>query len=333
MPTISCKAETMRSIRTRKGGTAVDHNSRRSCACIVRCAARQTQRDTFENCDIPEIPGSPKVVLIGGTGRVGSSTASSLLSKVPNARLVLGSRTRESYKDAIDKKPELTVADHVVVDIEDPPSVLRAIQGADLVVHTAGPFQRRQSCNVLEAAIESKIPYLDVCDDTRYSQMAKGLHQNAVSAGTPCITTGGIYPGLSNVMAAYMIAAAKDISEDSNDSSEPLRVLYSYYTAGSGGAGPTILDTTFLLAGEPVVAYKDDKPVILPAVSNRRVVDFGKGVGRRSVYLYSLPEVESGHQVFRVPNISARFGTSPEFWNWGMVALARLVPRGTFQFM
>lgn len=37
--------------------------------------------------------------------------------------------------------------------------------------------------------------------------------------------------------------------------------------------------------------------MLLPAVSNRRVVDFGKGVGRRSVYLYNLPEVTSGHQV------------------------------------
>lgn len=67
----------------------------------------------------------------------------------------------------------------------------------------------------------------------------------------------------------------------------------------------------------------------LPPVSNRRVVDFGKGIGKRSVYLYSLPEVSSGHQIFGVPNISARFGTSPEVWNWAMVALARFVPKGT----
>lgn len=36
---------------------------------------------------------------------------------------------------------------------------------------------------------------------------------------------------------------------------------------------------------------------MLPPVSNRRVVDFGAGVGRKSVYLYNLPEVSSGHQV------------------------------------
>jgi hypothetical protein len=68
--------------------------------------------------------------------------------------------------------------------------------------------------------------------------------------------------------------------------------------------------------------------VTLPAVSNLRVVDFGPGVGRRSLFLYSLPEVASGRAVFDVPSISARFGTAPDIWNWGMWVLARVVPRG-----
>lgn len=32
-------------------------------------------------------------------------------------------------------------------------------------------------------------------------------------------------------------------------------IRFSYYTAGTGGAGPTILATSFLLLGEEVVAY------------------------------------------------------------------------------
>lgn len=38
---------------------------------------------------------------------------------------------------------------------------------------------------------------------------------------------------------------------------EPARLRYSYYTAGSGGVGPTILETSMLLAGEEVVAFRD----------------------------------------------------------------------------
>lgn len=58
---------------------------------------------------------------------------------------------------------------------------------------------------------------------------------------------------------------------------EPSMLRYSYYTAGSGGAGPTILETSFLLAGEECTVYKDGQPFKLPPISNRRDVDFGPG--------------------------------------------------------
>lgn len=50
-------------------------------------------------------------------------------------------------------------------------SALQAvITGADLVLHTAGPFQHSKNFNVIEAALETKTPYIDVCDDTHYSE-------------------------------------------------------------------------------------------------------------------------------------------------------------------
>lgn len=68
-------------------------------------------------------------------------------------------------------------------------------------------------------------------------------------------------------------------------------------SSGTGGAGPTILETTFLLAGEPTVAYKDGKEYVLPPVSERRCVDFGPGLRKRDVWLYNLPEVKSSFKV------------------------------------
>jgi hypothetical protein len=58
---------------------------------------------------------------------------------------------------------------------------------------------------------------------------------------------------------------------------EPTMLRYSYYTAGSGGAGPTILETSFLLAGEQCTVYKEGQAYKLPPISNRREVDFGPG--------------------------------------------------------
>lgn len=39
----------------------------------------------------------------------------------------------------------------------------------------------------------------------------------------------------------------------------------------------------------------------------------------------NLPEVRSAHDVLGIPTVSARFGTAPFFWNWGMSAMTNLL--------
>lgn len=40
----------------------------------------------------------------------------------------------------------------------------------------------------------------------------------------------------------------------------------------------------------------------------------------------NLPEVRSAHEILGVPSVSARFGTAPFFWNWGMEVMTKLLP-------
>ena len=75
--------------------------------------------------------------------------------------------------------------------------------------------------------------------------------------------------------------------------------------------GPTIMETSYLLAGTPVIAYADGKQVEAKPISQPLTIDFGKGLGRKTVWLYNLPEVESAFKYMKVPNVSARFGTDP----------------------
>lgn len=92
----------------------------------------------------------------------------------------------------------------------------------------------------------------------------------------------GLLAGTSNLMAAHMVALARQETQpewrqvsDNGASSrpagqdapnagkpvEPKRVRYFYYTAGSGGVGTTILETSFLLAGTDVEVFVDSKKV------------------------------------------------------------------------
>ncbi|EKX49272.1 hypothetical protein GUITHDRAFT_162125 [Guillardia theta CCMP2712] len=104
----------------------------------------------------------------------------------------------------------------------------RAMKGSDLVIHTAGPFQNADT-KVLQVAIELGITYMDVCDDQDFAAKCRELSQQAVEKNVTCMTTCGIYPGLSNVMASSL---------------------------GTGGVGGTILASTFMLLAEPCQVYR-----------------------------------------------------------------------------
>ncbi|KAJ8646299.1 hypothetical protein MRB53_008047 [Persea americana] len=269
------------------------------------------------------LPNNPKlkstVLILGGTGRVGGSTATALSRLCPDLRILVAGRNREKGEALVSR---LGVnSEFVEVNIDNVNTLEAALNEVDLVVHAAGPFQGADKCTVLEAAISTKRAYVDVCDDTSYAWRAKSFHKEAVAANVPAITTGGIYPGVSNVMAAELVRSARNESED-----EPERLRFFYYTAGSGGAGPTILATSFLLLGEDVIAYNKGEKIKLRPYSGMLNIDFGKGIGKRDVYLLNLPEVKSAHEVLGVPTVSARFGTSPFFWNWGMEIMANFVP-------
>ena len=77
--------------------------------------------------------------------------------------------------------------------------------------------------------------------------------------------------------------AAEMVAEASASGSEVDKVVYSYFTAGTGGVGPTILATTFLLLGEEVVLYEEGKRVLKKPFTQRRVLNFGERVGIREV--------------------------------------------------
>ncbi|XP_010500613.1 PREDICTED: uncharacterized protein LOC104777975 isoform X2 [Camelina sativa] len=289
-------------------------------ATIRAASSSETKYDGVPEVKLSDPTRNYRVLVLGGTGRVGGSTATALSKLCPKQlQIVVGGRNRDKGEAMVAKLGENS--EFAQVDINDTKMLETTLRDVDLVVHAAGPFQQAPRCTVLEAAIKTKTAYVDVCDDTSYAFRAKSLQAEAIAANIPALTTAGIYPGVSNVMAAELVAAA--ISEDKG---KPEKLRFSYYTAGTGGAGPTILATSFLLLGEEVTAYKQGEKVKLRPYSGVMNVDFGKGIRKRDVYLLNLPEVRSTHEVLGVPTVSARFGTAPFFWNWGMEIMTKVLP-------
>ncbi|PPR98952.1 hypothetical protein GOBAR_AA21708 [Gossypium barbadense] len=182
-----------------------------TAAAVAVASAKAAENDNVSRVQLLDKTRNSRVLVLGGTGRVGGSTATALSKLCPDLRIVVGGRNREkgaAMVATLGKNSEFAE-----VNINNKDSLEAALSDVDLVVHAAGPFQQSQKCTVLEAAIETQTAYLDVCDDTNYAFRAKSFKGRAVDANIPAITTGGVYPGVSNVMAAELVRAARSESK------------------------------------------------------------------------------------------------------------------------
>ena len=84
------------------------------------------------------------------------------------------------------------------VDANDHDSLVNVIQGMDVAVSALGPFYK-YGIKTLKAAIDAKVPYVDINDDYDSTRAAFELDAQAREAEIPAIIGLGVTPGVSNV--------------------------------------------------------------------------------------------------------------------------------------
>lgn len=134
-----------------------------------------------------------KIVVTGGSGRVGGRVVSELLAQGV-IDVVVADRV----------PPRDQGLKFVEIDLAQPDTLTAAFLGVDAVVNTAGPFDR-WGTTVLDAAISSGIDYIDVCDDPQPTLELLERDAAAKARGVRAIIGLGVSPGLTNYLA--MIAA------------------------------------------------------------------------------------------------------------------------------
>ncbi|HYJ21608.1 MAG TPA: saccharopine dehydrogenase NADP-binding domain-containing protein, partial [Solirubrobacterales bacterium] len=93
----------------------------------------------------------------------------------------------------------------VELDLLEEPDRLQALAaGAELVANFAGPYYRTGTA-VLDACIEGRCDYLDICDDADATLAMLARHPHAAAAGIRALVGMGSSPGVTNVLvrAAY----------------------------------------------------------------------------------------------------------------------------------
>lgn len=130
-----------------------------------------------------------KIVVVGGSGRVGRRIVSELAQH---------SNVEITVADQI--APERAEQQFVRVDLSKPKELAEAINDFDLVINSVGPFDRWGTV-VLDAAIATQKDYLDVCDDPLPTLELIARHEAAEQAGIRAIVGLGVSPGLTNFLA------------------------------------------------------------------------------------------------------------------------------------
>lgn len=217
------------------------------------------------------VEGLRKILIIGGSGRVGGSALRKLNSMIfkddefrkksssdesggdraryRDIRLTVMGRDVKNWNDYVALKSlDISYINFIAMDInENEGYQLDAIiKEHDLIINTAGPFQGLRIPVVMEKCLLYSKKYIDVCDDIKLSRICRSQYYQdmAIRYNSTAIISTGIWPGCSSLLADDIIHHSIPGGVEQVDS-----VRFSFFTAGSGGAGPTILSATFLILG------------------------------------------------------------------------------------
>lgn len=238
-----------------------------------------------------------QVLILGGRGRIGNSVAQDLISHTPAQITVTG---RQATTGVIEDGR----VQSLVLDLADESGLRKAIASHDLVIHCAGPFVYRDA-SVLKTCIEEGVNYLDVSDNRAFTRQALACGDAATAAGVTAIVNSGIFPGISNSM----------VRRDVEQLDKAERIHLSYVVSGSGGAGITVMRTTFLGLQQPFEAWIDQKWQVVKPYSQREKIKFPEPYGEAGVYWFDMPEAFTLVESFGVKTVITKFGSVPDFYN------------------
>lgn len=236
-----------------------------------------------------------RVLVIGGAGRIGNCVARDIAHHT-DAEVTITARS-----------PQLQVNSplkFLTLDLAEREQVQKAIAPMDLVVHCAGPFHHRDG-RVLEACIEAGVNYVDVSDHRSFYERVIKYRDRAIANQVTAILNTGIFPGISNSM----------VKQGIEQFDRPQKIHLSYVVAGSGGAGLTVMRTTFLGLRNQFSAWIDGKWQDVLPYTEREVIEFPAPYGKTGVYWFDVPETYTFADSFPVDTVITKFGSIPDWYN------------------
>jgi NAD(P)-dependent dehydrogenase (short-subunit alcohol dehydrogenase family) len=154
-----------------------------------------------------------RVLVIGGYGFFGSRLVQ-LLARQPNLQIIVCGRSKATAQALVQRllpgaraQLEAQVAD---IDEQSFSQTLQAVR-ADVVVHTAGPFQG-QDYRVAQACIAAQSHYIDLADGREFVEGVGILNATAERAGVLITSGASSVPALSSAVVDALAAGLHQVT-------------------------------------------------------------------------------------------------------------------------
>jgi saccharopine dehydrogenase (NAD+, L-lysine-forming) len=224
-----------------------------------------------------------RITVLGGSGAVGSVAAETLASSGFFSEIVIADARLELAKKLAARLGAKRIS-AVKFDAADPRSIKKTVAGSKVVLNCVGPFYKFGPI-ILKAVIESKINYVDVCDDFDATEAMLGMDRAAKKAGVSALIGMGSSPGIANVLVRFC-------ADSLLDRVEAVDIYHAH--GGEKIEGPAVVK-------HRIHSMKADVPMFLKGkfTTVRLFEDSGKAleeevefrdVGKYGVYAYPHPE-------------------------------------------
>jgi len=221
-----------------------------------------------------------KVLALGGCGEMGQHAVKAYNSFQAAEQIVIADLNAERAKEFAGQCGNNF--GWTCVDVSDRGSLLAALEKADLVINTVGPYFRF-GVPILKACIEQGKNYIDICDDWQPTLEMLALGEAARAAGVTAVIGMGVSPGVSNLLG---VMAAQELDEVHElitawdlDSAQPEKVGPRASAATVHGIYQMSRPIKILDGGR----YTDFEPL------QKITVDY-PGIGRGATYSIGHPE-------------------------------------------
>jgi saccharopine dehydrogenase (NAD+, L-lysine-forming) len=171
-----------------------------------------------------------------------------------------------------------------MVDLTDSKMIKDAIKGVDVVLNCSGPFYRLGPI-IVKAVIDSKIDYVDVCDDLDATQKLLEMHDEAKKADISVLIGMGSSPGVANLLAKFC-------SDHMLDEVDSIDILHAH--GGEPSEGAAVVAHRIHSMTSPIPMFLDGKYTTVDyfaedGIALREEVDFHR-IGTYTCYPYPHPE-------------------------------------------